>query len=175
MDLSAPNLIATKKQKKSMPKKNTTKRTVKAASVKLPVKPTFTAGKSLSVTGYAGGYSRTKKVSIVAFVPAGENIFVAFATAYGFNVPNGAKNLEIRFGRAISKDARYIVREMKTSESNARNKIAAFYSPTVASVEKQNTKSPAPKKADTKSTTPAVTAVSTAPSSSARYAFSSSY
>ena len=163
MDLSAPNLIATKKQKKSMPKKNTTKRAVKAASVKLPVVPQYTAGRSLTITGYAGGSSRTKKVNVVAFVPAGQNIFVAFSTAYGFNVPNGAKNLEIRFGRAVSKDARYIVREMKASESNPRNKIAAFYSPTVKSVDKENSKSSAPKKADTKSTTPAVTAVSTAP------------
>jgi len=169
-NLSAPTLIATKK--KSMPKKNT-KRTVKAASVKLPVVPQYTAGRSLTITGYAGGSSRTKKVNVVAFVPAGQNIFVAFSTAYGFNVPNGAKNLEIRFGRAVSKDARYIVREMKASESNPRNKIAAFYSPTVKSVDKENSKASASKKSDTKAAAPAP--VSTAPSSSARYAFSSSY
>lgn len=128
------------------------KRTAKAASAKAPTKrkakpkktaraqpiATLAANKPVTYTSQAAGKFGTKVGKIVAHVKAGENIFEILATKMGFKIPSGAKNMEIRFGRAISKDDRYIVRVSKSGEDrDGRNRITSYYGPTVKTVEKQ--------------------------------------
>ena len=130
-------LVPSKRTAKATSKKTPAKRKPKNAERVQPV-ATLAANKAVTYTSQAAGKFGTKVGKIVALVKAGENIFEILATKIGFKIPAGTKNMEIRFGRAISKDDRYIVKVAKNGEDkNGRNRITSYYGPTVKTVEKQ--------------------------------------
>jgi hypothetical protein len=123
--------------KRTKAAKKSTKRSAKKIRRAAP-KPvaTLAPNKKCSFTSQAAGKVTTKTGKVIAIVKAGENIFQALADKAGFAPTPGNTNTEIRFGRAISANDRYIVAVQKTG-ANPRNRYVSYYGPTVGTVEKQ--------------------------------------
>lgn len=135
-----------------VPSKRTAKASSKTPAKRKPKKAartqpiaTLAPNKAVTYTSQAAGKFGTKVGKIMAVVKAGENIFEILATKIGFKIPAGTKNVEVRFGRAVSKDDRYIVKVAKNGEDkHGRNRITSYYGPTVKTVEKQMSANKAP-------------------------------